>query len=224
MDENKQQESAQEPVKAELPTPTFTETSAVKPTSTVEPEVLARQVAELLKPDIEKAVQSTKDRRFDRLERSLSQLAELEAAGAVIPDSVKQEARIRDYVDSKLNSAPMAQESVREPKFDAASVLKEVGLDGNNADVIRLLQGQYRNPDHFRAEAQSLRLRQLTPTPQSGGGAPAMQEGGPVGGIQESDEDKYKRIFGTPKSPFDLGNLKKMLSEEDERGMRTNAK
>jgi hypothetical protein len=200
MDENKQ-ESAQEPVKVELPTPVFTEPSVAQPTSAPDTEMLAKKVAELLKPEIERAVQSTKDRRFAQIERSLGQLADLEAQGATIPDSVKQEARIRDYVDSRLQSAPVARDGITEPKFDPTSLLREIGLVGNEPEVIREWMKPHRNDDHLRAELTKIRNAQLTASPGASA-APAMSGGNSLSTEEDVMEEAKKLAAGNPGNNF----------------------
>src|SRR5260221_712817 len=65
---------------SEPPIPKFENNSSASPTSGVDTKALAKEVAELLRPDFEKVAQSTKDKRIAAIEKRLGvgDLAELE--------------------------------------------------------------------------------------------------------------------------------------------------
>ncbi len=192
-------ESRPEVVSQEPPTPKFTEPSADSSTSTVDMDALAERLAARMMPTVEKLVQSQKDKRFSDIEKRLDAagLKELEDLGVSIPDNVKQEYRFRD-MQKKLEqlSAPVQEASPgRGATSDSAKVsevIKESGLDANTPEVISLLSGQYRNIDHFTAEAYKLKMRLANrPTPDASA-APA-QSGGSVH-IENSEEKKKALI------------------------------
>ncbi len=200
-------ESAPEPAKVELPTPTFETASAAEPTSAVDAKSLAKEVAELLRPEIAKTVQSVKDRRFDRVEKALG-LADLEELGVAITPEIKNELRMRQLEAQR--EQPVQEPSpgkVETPDSEKVSqVIKQLELDANNADTIKLLQGQYRNFDHFVSEAQALKLRQFISP--SASAAPAMQSGGPVS-TGETPEQRRARLFPSSQNIFDVDAQKK---------------
>lgn len=161
-------ESGQEPVDSGVPTPTFTEVSADSKVSTNDPGAIARQVMELIRPEIERVAQSTKDRRFDKIEKAMG-LSELESLGATIPENVKQEMRFRE-LENKLSQPQQTQTPSRQGGDVSATewsrVIEEAGLDLKSPDTIQLLRGQYRNLDHFSAEAFRLKSRlEKSPNP-----------------------------------------------------------
>lgn len=167
-------ESAKEPVNQEPPTPKFTEVSPASPPSTPDISTLAAEVAKQLRPDFEKLVQSTKDKRFSEIEKRLG-LAELEEMGATIPDNVKLEMRLRE-MESRSSVQPPIQGRVEPQDSEQVStVIKEVQLDANSPETISLLRGTYRNIDHFRAEAYALKAKQLNQKQPDLSAAPAMQ-------------------------------------------------
>lgn len=160
-------ESKPEVKEGALPTPTFEEPSAVSSPSMPDAKSLAKEVASLLMPDIEKKLQSTKDKRFDRLEKAIG-LSELEEMGVSIPENVKQEYRLRD-MQKKLDqlSAPAQEAStakgVTMSNDEIAQIIKDAGVDVTKPEGIALLSGRYRNRDHFEAEALKLGKRQSQP-------------------------------------------------------------
>lgn len=145
-----------------VPTPTFTEKTD-SPTSNV--DELAKKVAELLSPTIENKVKSLQDKRFSSIEKKLGGLEELEQLGATIPESVKTEYRNRELnqrleeIEKRTSSSPQtnSQGSGKVEANEWSRVIEEVGLDLKSPETISFLRGEYRNVDHFTAEAYKLR-------------------------------------------------------------------
>lgn len=193
------QESVSEPVKAESPTPTFTEASKASSPSGLDAKALAKEVAEILRPDFEKVAQSTKDKRIARLEKAVGiDLSELEEMGVTIPENVKTEARLRRL--EARESAPVQEASSgRGDSSDseqASKVMQEAGIDANSPEGIGLLRGTYRNLDHFRAEAYSLKLRLANRPAPSPSAAPAAQaEASPQGTDAEALKKEWTKFL-----------------------------
>lgn len=149
-------------VNQELPTPKFTESAGVSATSAFDPKEIAKQVAEILRPDIEKTIQSTKDKRIAKLEKAVG-LEELEQLGATIPENVKAEYRNRQLeerlqaIEQSTSPKPTSQGSGTVQANEWSKVIEQVGLDLKAPETISLLRGEYRNIDHFTAEAYKLR-------------------------------------------------------------------
>jgi hypothetical protein len=163
MPESTELESGQEQVNSEQAAPKFTDASADKQVSTYDPAAIAKQVAEILRPEFQKTAQQTKDKRFSKIEEALG-LRDLEEMGVQIPDNVKQEMRFRalENRDPQQQMQKPSQASGADASADWSKVVAEVGLDTNSPDYIALLRGEYRNLDHFTAEAYRVKARQTS--------------------------------------------------------------
>jgi len=150
-------ESGEPVVSEDVPTPTFKDEVSDSKVS-IDSQALAKQVAELLRPDFEKIAQSTKDKRIAKLEKAVGGLAELEALGVAIPPEVKLEMRLRDLEQSSV-SKPVSQGSGTVDANGWAKIIADVGLDTKDSETIALLRGEYRNLDHFEAAAFRLKKR-----------------------------------------------------------------
>jgi hypothetical protein len=227
-DEVKQQVS-EEPKDNGVPTPKFSEAPA-SPTSSLTPDAVA-SLSAALKPVIEEAIdrkfKSTTDKRFSKLEKGEGVLREvlatLKEQGVNIPDSVARDYEIRDYIDQRLKEVvPQAKDSGVSAlaasgvgQFDVISELKQRGLESTDPEVVTLLGGQYRNPDHFRAAAADLALRKAAKPTPSQSAAPVMQgsAGRPLSEVEkEMQYAKLKELYKTPtKSATEIARLEKEL-------------
>ncbi len=181
-DDPKTTESKAEGASAELPIPKLESPSTGSSTSGVDMDALAEKVANKLRPDFEKVAQSTKDKRIAALEKrvGLSDLAELEEMGVTIPESAKTEYRLRQLegtrqqapASSQLPSSPGNGEALTAQ--DVQTVVKNLSLDANDAEVLEKLRGIYRNKDHFTAEMTTLALSRVTRQPPSPTSATAL--------------------------------------------------
>lgn len=191
-----QPESGQEQVNQGLPTPTFTETSAGSSTSSVDTEALIEAVLNRLTPQLEKKLQSTKDKRIANIEKQLGirDLEELEAMGATIPESVKLEHRLRQLEGTRQSTPPQAQtptspgSGANLTAQDVAEVVKKFQLDANDPDVIGALRGTYRNRDHFENTLAHLALTRATRPPSDASGSASLP------GSAGKQTDKAKQI------------------------------
>src|SRR5258706_13736746 len=126
---------------SEPPIPKFENNSSASPTSGVDTKALAKEVAELLRPDFEKVAQSTKDKRIAAIEKRLGvgDLAELEGLGVKIPDEIKTEYRFRQ-LEQERTSNPTSQQA--SPPGNGAAltaqsvseIVKKLNLDANDAE------------------------------------------------------------------------------------------
>ncbi len=140
-----------------LPIPTLETPSTASPSS-VDTNAIVEQVAERLRREIRQA-QSTKDKEISAIKKGLgiSDLSELEAMGATIPENVKLEYRLRQIEgqgaadNSPVQKAPSPGSGAALTAQDVSEVVKKFGLDANDAEVIEKLRGTYRNRDHFEA-------------------------------------------------------------------------
>ena len=210
-------ESGAEVVEQGTPTPTFTEPSPASSTSVPDAKSLAKEVAELLRPDFEKLAQSAKDKRFDKIEKQMDALglSELQEMGVEIPENVQQEMRIR-ALERRAPVQEVSRGSGAPQNSDEVSkVINELQLDANTPEVIRLLSGQYRNLDHFRAEASMLKMRQLQSPQPNPAAAPAMTGGGGGGKIDpEALYAKKLELYRSPtKNKAAIAEIDKQLKE-----------
>ncbi len=147
-----------------LPIPTLETPSTAGPSS-VDTDAIVKQVAEQLRREIRQA-QSTKDKNAELVRRTpgISDLSELEAMGATIPENVKLEYRLRQIEgqqpaeSSPVQKAPSPGNGAALTAADVSEVVKKFQLDANDADVINALRGTYRNRDHFEATLANMAL------------------------------------------------------------------
>jgi len=217
MSEEQNGKVSNEPSETGVPTPEFSKGSD-SPTSTFSPEQIAT-LSSVLKPVIEEAVerslQSTKDKRFSKLERGESAikeaLAELRNAGVVIPPEIERDFKTRDYIDERIaaglnKSAPAPSDNgmSRDVAMQRAnSILEKFGIQPNDPELAALwLTKKYvDNPDGYVQMLDDVtnlaakRVRQ--PNPQSGqeaalrGGSPA-----PAGDLKAEYDAKAKSLVG----------------------------
>lgn len=194
--------------------PTFDEVLA-SPTSKLASEQISafskEQEAQLEKI-VERAVQSTKDKRFSTLEKSESTLKEvltqLKAANIPIPPEMERDMQLKEYVDQRIASvAPVSDKSMsdaganQQGNLNVIDELKNLKLDTNDPDVIKLASGHYRSPDHFLAEARGLAIRKSSSLPAD------TVVTAPVGGVtptkmSDSEKDaKYTKLNALYKTP-----------------------
>lgn len=156
---------------AELPTPTFSETSDGSPSA--DADAIVSKLQPLIESLVERKVQSTKDKRFSDIEKvlggRLGLLAELEALGQEIPKEVRSEMRFRE-LEERLNQtpqpAPVRDDGSSRQKAavtDAISELQKYGLDPNDASFIELLRGKYANRAEFDLSIQRHIVNRLAP-------------------------------------------------------------
>jgi hypothetical protein len=187
-------ESGTEAASVALPTPTFEAPLSASSTSSVDAKALAVEVAKILRPEIERTVQSTKDKRIASLEKKLG-LTELEELGIPVSPEQRQELRLRDLearLSSPVQDASQGNGAAPDIAKVAQQVVTELEFDARTPEVIALLSGKYRNEDHFRAEANALKLRQLkqpTPTPAQ---APALSGNMPAPESNQELENAYQ--------------------------------
>ena len=218
---------------AGVPTPTFSEKSPASSISTFSSEQIAT-LSTALKPIIEDAVnrsvQSTKDKRFSKLEEGTSILKDvlttLKGKGVEIPQEMERDIETREYIQRAVAEAVPLQASGGTPnagagasgQFDALSVLKPLGLDSADPEVINLLKGQYRNPDHFQAEAARLAYTKAVKPAPSAAGAPPLGGGTGQHALTEAEkEPKYAKLTELYKTP--TKSAKEIKSLEKELGM-----
>ena len=211
-------ESGAEQVSGELPTPTFTDASPASAPSTVDADSLAAKVAEILRPTIERTVQSVKDKRFADIQKQLGR-ADLEDVGVQLTPEQELRLQVRElqrYVQQQTPVQAVSQASGTTQDSDRVSqVIKEYGLDGNRPEVIKLLSGQYRNFDHFQAEAGKLAVKQHLAAPPDTSAAPSMGGGGsPRSLTPEQREEISGQIVALSSEPTKNAAQIKALREQ----------
>lgn len=176
-DDPKTPESGQEQANQELPIPKFENASADSSTSRTDTDAIAKAVLSQLMPEIEKKLQSTKDKRIAEIEKRLNagQFAELEEMGAQIPENVKLEYRLRELEQRTTQPAKTTSQGsgVQMTAQDVLQVITDLKLDANDAAVIEALKSPYRNRDHFEASMARLALTRASKQPPSPSAAPA---------------------------------------------------
>lgn len=113
-------------------------------------QALVERIVTRLGPEIDRKVQSVKDKRLskvDKIEESLSRLgvlAELEEHGVTIPSDLKMEMRLKE-LEARLNQGASpdldAGTSTVTANADTARVLDELKLDASDPEVLRVLSG-----------------------------------------------------------------------------------
>jgi hypothetical protein len=166
-----------------LPIPTLETPSTASPSS-VDTNAIVEQVAERLRREIRQA-QSTKDKEISAIKKGLgiSDLSELEAMGATIPENVKLEYRLRQIEgqgaadSSPVQKAPSPGNGAALTAQDVSEVVKKFQLDANDADVIGALRGTYRNRDHFEATLANMALARVNRPQPSAAESTTIQSG-----------------------------------------------
>ena len=163
------EESGQEVENQESPAPTFSSPSAdsQKNSQPVDASALAKEVAAILKPTIDRQVQSVKDKRFSQLEKQQapvggnSTLEQLERLGVDIPADVRDQLTLENRLAAlergssvQTSVAPVAEQTV-----DWSKVIDDVGLDDRIPEVAELIKGTYENLDKFKLAAYELNAK-----------------------------------------------------------------
>lgn len=177
-------ERGAEPESAELPIPKLSAPSPVSSPSGTDIDAIAEKVAEKIQRDLRMA-QSKKDKNAELVKRTygISDLAELEALGATIPENVKLEYRLQQIEGARqqppASSQPPSSNGNGEALTaqDVQTVVKNLSLDANDAEVLEKLRGTYRNRDHFEATMSQLALSRVTKSPPSPASSTALSGG-----------------------------------------------
>lgn len=172
-----------------LPTPIFSEQKATSSTSPDADEIVSKILAQL-DPLIEKKVQGTKDKRFNRIEKALGGrldlLAELEGEGVSIDPAVRTQMQIRDLQD-RLTQSPNPNDQPapgtndgsldqRTAVTEAIAELTKYDLNSNDPNFIALLRGQYRDRSAFDLAVNRYILeKKVAPTQQPPSPATVVQ-------------------------------------------------
>lgn len=175
-------ESGTEQASEGLPIPKLESASSASQTSSVDTKALAKEVAELLRPELERTAQSTKDKRIAAIEKKLGlgDLAELEQMGATVPENVKLEYRLRNLEGGRTTEPAQTQSTPSNGNgealtaLDVSEVIKEYQLDANDPQVLEKLRGTYRNRDHFQATMAKVALAQVNRQPPSPSGSSVL--------------------------------------------------
>ena len=151
-----------------------------KPTSTFDEAKLLERIGALVKDEVGKAVQSSKDRRFDKIEKTLSDYQPVleKVKERLSPEDFATLQRDLEWEEMKRRTGLLTstspteqvgnqQATAAQPKSD---VVKELGLDENDPDVAKVLRES--GPDPLKlAKVAINRAKTPTPDPTS---APAM--------------------------------------------------
>ena len=136
-----------------------------------------------------KALQGDKDRgiaktqnEVDELKRKFAEIEKLKKSG-YDDDAAFEELGFREEVRSvkeqlsNLKSAPAQTAGNGDSQVvDAAKVIKDYGLDGNDPEVVeKVLKGEYKTPMEAELAALKLAYRRATSAPPSAGAAPTLQ-------------------------------------------------
>lgn len=215
---------------AELPVPKFSEEASASPTSKQTSDGLEERLAARLSAQLEKLVQSTKDKRladFDRLTREVggvdALVARLKAHGAEVPDEVlskvRQESEIEELrrkVDSMATSQPLSGK-VEEQTDIWRKVVDETGLDATQVALLaqRAAKGEFRNQDHMLLEAHRLSKTKPNPvTPAEDVSQPTRRSGGLSDERASELLEKLDRMYKEPsKFRAEIETVQKELKE-----------
>lgn len=214
----------------ELPTPSFSNTGD---SSTSDPNVSVSRLSpadlQAIEQIVDRKVQSTKDKRFAKIEERLGLrdglLADLEAQGVTIPENVRTQMQIRD-LQEQLTQRPQqpaqagdnGMSSPRQAVTEAISELKKHGLDPNDAEFIAIARGNYKDRAAFDLAVSRHVIGKLTPaTPAS----PATATQGPARSSAQDDggkrfSDKYEaELAKIPRGNIDgIRKLRARITQE----------
>ncbi len=208
-----------QPGEQTLATPAFQEVPVVATSSekTFDEDALVSKIVDRLAPEIEKRVQSTKDKRFAGLDK-LGGVDEL----LKLKDHIKAQGGdvdkgLREYqIDQLLNQTPTGSPApaASRPVVDQASVQKrtaeiltDAGIAFDDPEYVALAGKPHANPDAFYHEVGRFAIRRAKQsfTP----GAATVSAGG--GGVPASgnQNDKLNRLYG------DLAEAQKSSNEPE---------
>lgn len=225
MTEPTQPETGKEPASQELPIPKLENASSGGPTSSVDIDAIAKQVAERIQNDLRMA-QSTKDKEIAKIKKQLGigDLSELEEMGAQIPDNVKLEYRLRQIETARTPESSPSQPTSSPGNGaalsaqDVSEVVKNFNLDANSADVIEALRGTYRNRDHFEATLARMAMAKANKPTGSAAESPAL-ESAPASSSKTDVNVLINRLSALQKEPTknkeEIRKLKKELDDRD---------
>ena len=194
------EESGQEVVEKESPAPTFTSPSDDSQTNSQPTDVsqIAKEVAELLAPNIAKQVQSVKDKRFSQLEQkketvgSTTSMETLEALGVEITPEIKDKLlmqRIAALEKKGVSPEQLSVAPVVERAAGWSEVIDEVGLDDRMPEVVDLINGTYDNLDKFKIAAFELNAKLSNATPLPPEQQAILDSGKPATATAYTDEE-----------------------------------
>lgn len=213
-----------------LPIPTLETPSAVSSPSSVDTDAIVKKVTEELRRELRMA-QSTKDKEINAIKKTLgiSDLSELEAMGATIPENVKLEHRLRQLESGRTadnspeQKAPSPGSGAALTAQDVSEVVKKFQLDANEPDVISALRGTYRNRDHFEATLAQMALARVNRPTSSPAESPSLQTTpAPVGSerdLQVAYEKKRNEIAQTQRGDAKVKALSDLKVEYRGRGL-----
>jgi hypothetical protein len=209
-----------------LPIPKLAEPSPVGSPSAVDTDAIVKQVAEQIKRELRMA-QSTKDKEIATIKKSLgiSDLSELEAMGAQIPDNVKLEYRLRQ-IETGQPPANSPAQSTSSPGNGAALTAQDVSeavngfnLNANDADVIEALRGTYRNRDHFENTLARLAMGKLNKQPPSAAESATIIGSAATGRINvDALNSELQQLVKTPSKPGSMKRITEIKKQLNDAG------
>jgi hypothetical protein len=223
-----QPERGAEQPSSELPIPTLESPSSASSPSSVDTDAIVKQVTENLRRELRMA-QSTKDKEIATIKKTLgiSDLSELEAMGATIPENVKLEHRLRQLESGRTaESSPDQKPSspgngAGLTAQDVSEVVKKFQLDANDADVIGALRGTYRNRDHFEATLASMALARINRPQPSAAESTAIATQATAAPSNEDTAAMIARLNDLQKFPSkNKAEITKLRTELDQRGWK----
>jgi hypothetical protein len=184
-DEDRTLESGQDEQSTEMPSPRFASGGDERPSTDVDAIAAALQVklGTWLDGELDKRLQSQKDRRFSKLEKQfddvdarLTRFAEL-VQGGMKPDQARQQLDVEDAVDyvrqlrqGKRAGAPVDQPALgsaeqEQAMTEANEILKEAGLDSDPAWVETLRKTTFKDGAHLLKTAATFVIKRTTAKP-----------------------------------------------------------
>jgi hypothetical protein len=219
-----------------LPQPKFSEQEPASPTSPLSEKVstFSEKQLEQLDTLFERKLQSTKDKRFQKLEElsgQMEMLAQIKEAGGTVPEALENQIQMRDFISRELAArgvTPNSDKSMsgvgvsKSDNFNVVEELTKRGLSTNDPDVIKLVQdsgtGKFQNPDQMRVAMADLAIQKL----KSPASSDALSSA-PVGGVasvnldEAQKSEKYSKLDALYKNP--TTNKEAIKSLEKELGM-----
>lgn len=227
----KPMESGQDPGAAELPKPQYQEqpvaqqpSAEAKPGATFDIESLMPAIEEL----VEKKVQSTKDRRIDRMEKQYGDLSELgkmlaDVKGGADPKDILDAVERKELLDriAKLESAsqpaPIPGKSEADEAFvKAKDIIKEAGLN-NNPRVLEVMSGTYAKPAEMLEKLTLTVLAEVAGKPQATDASKVAPSAPPSGNLgQQAEQDFNSMLESAVTGQIDIDALRAAAEKLEE--------
>ena len=172
-------ESGQDQGAVELPKPSYQDKPVAEQTSGAASSVTAESIAEIVKAEVERAVQSTKDKRFDKVERTYGDLSEIQGLleavkGGQDPKELLGALEIKNMKDeiaqlraASSQPAPIPGKSGADEAYEKAKAIISKAELNNNPRILEALGSKYKDPSEMLTAVNMVVLEEVTGKPRA---------------------------------------------------------